>query len=65
MLSSHSGLVRSNRRGAVVIIAPLSSTALESSGEVRMSWTMVCAREYLSVGWGWGESSEDDVSGRG
>jgi hypothetical protein len=33
MLFSHSGLVMGRRRGAVVIIAPLARTALESSGE--------------------------------
>ena len=44
MLFSHSGLVMSRRRGAVVIMAPLSSTALESSGEVWTSWTMVWVR---------------------
>ena len=66
MLFSQTGLVKSRRRGAVVIIAPLSSTALESSGEVWTSWTMVWARAYLSVGCGLGSSSSDeDVSGSG
>jgi hypothetical protein len=36
MLSSYSGFVKRRRRGAVVIMAPLSSTALESSGEIYM-----------------------------
>ena len=66
MLFSQAGLVRSRRRGAVVIIAPLSRTAFESSGEVWMSWTMVWARACLSVGCGVvSSSSDEDVSGSG
>ena len=34
-------LVSRRRRGAVVIMAPMSSMALESSREVWTSWTMV------------------------
>ena len=41
ILFSHSGLVSMRRRGVVFIKAPLSSTALESSGEVWTSGTMV------------------------
>ena len=47
MLDSHSGEVMSRRRGAVVIMAPLSRTALELSGEVWISCTNVCVRASL------------------
>ena len=44
MLASHSGVIVRCRRGAVVIIAPLSNTALASSGDVWTSCTIVWAR---------------------
>ena len=44
MLASHSGLIVKCRRGALVIMAPLSSTALASSGDVWTSCTIVWTR---------------------
>jgi hypothetical protein len=44
IFDSHSGVVVSRRLGAVVIMAPLSRTALGSSGDVWTSWTTVWAR---------------------
>ena len=49
MLASQSGLIVRSRRGAVVIMAPLSRTALASSGDVWTSCTMVWARAWLCV----------------
>jgi hypothetical protein len=49
MLASQSGLLVRRRRGAVVIIAPLSRTALASSGDAWTSCTMVWARAWLCV----------------
>ena len=40
----HKGVVVSRRLGAVVIMAPLSRTALGSSGDVWTSWTTVRTR---------------------
>ena len=44
MFASHSGLIVRCQRGAVVIMAPLSSTAFASSGDVWTSCTIVWAR---------------------
>ena len=44
MFDSHSGVVMSGRHGALVIMTPLSRTALGSSGDVWTSWTIVWAR---------------------
>ena len=49
MLDSHSGKVMRRRLGAVVIIAPLSKTAFESSGEVRMFCAIVCPHVSLCL----------------
>ena len=61
MLDSHSGEVMRRRLGAVVIIAPLSRTALESSGEVRISCAIVCPRASLCSCSGSSMSSGEDV----
>ena len=60
MLDSHSGEVMRRRLGAVVIMAPLSRTALESSGEVWISWTNVCVRASV---WVWLLSCESSEEG--
>jgi hypothetical protein len=65
MLDSHSGEVMRRRLGAVVIIAPLSKTAFESSGEMRMSCAIVCPRASLcSYSWT-SMSSADEWFGDG
>ena len=60
MLDSHFGEVMRRRLGAMVIMAPLSRTALESSGEVWMSWTNFCVRASL---WMWSLSCESSEEG--
>ena len=60
MLDSHSGEVMRRRLGAVVIIAPLSKTAFESSGEVRISCAIVCPRASLCSYSGSSMSSGDE-----
>jgi hypothetical protein len=44
MLVSYSGFIMRKRRGAVVIIAPLSRTVFESLDDVRASCTIVWTR---------------------
>ena len=65
MLSSHSGFVKRRRRGAVVIMAPLSSTALESSGEIWTSWSMVWVRTWWWSGGGEWQWMIVEIGGRG